>query len=132
MGAEVNRGADSPAAAAAVTRLGWKLGAWRRKLGATRTRIRIRVQRGTTSSTLTSSLSSHRNAALSQICALNRIRASKAARVRQGNRSRRSEVRPYPPPEMRSTNKLEKSRQSARECRARKKLRYQYLDDMIL
>merc|ERR1712222_308654 len=109
---------DSPAAAAAVTRLGWKLGAWRRKLGATRTRIRIRVQRGTTSSTLTSSLSSHRNAALSQICAL--------------NRSRRSKVRPNPPPEMRSTNKLEKSRQSARECRARKKLRYQYLDDMIL
>lgn len=29
-------------------------------------------------------------------------------------------------------NKLERSRQSARECRARKKLRYQYLDDMIL
>merc|ERR1712212_440819 len=82
--AEVNRGADSPAAAAAVTRLGWKLGAWRRKLGArTRNRIRIRVRRGTTSSTLTSSLSSHRNAALSQICALNRIRASKAARVRR-------------------------------------------------
>merc|ERR1712055_1237976 len=47
-------------------------------------------------------------------------------------RSRRAEVRPYPHPEMRSTNKLEKSRQSARECRARKKLRYQYLDDMIL
>jgi len=33
--------------------------------------------------------------------------------------------------EMKTTNKLEKSRQSARECRARKKLRYQYLDDMI-
>lgn len=29
-------------------------------------------------------------------------------------------------------NKLERSRQSARECRARKKLRYQYLDDMII
>merc|ERR1711990_739018 len=82
MGAEVNRGADSPAAAAAVTRLGWKLGVWRRKLGA-RTRTRIRVRQGTTSSTLTSSLSSHRNAALSQICALSRIRASKAARVRR-------------------------------------------------
>merc|ERR1712198_108142 len=50
----------------------------------------------------------------------------------EGSRNRRAEVRPYPPPEMRSTNKLEKSRQSARECRARKKLRYQYLDDMIL
>merc|ERR1711963_128070 len=33
--------------------------------------------------------------------------------------------------EMKTSNKLEKSRQSARECRARKKLRYQYLDDMI-
>jgi hypothetical protein len=28
--------------------------------------------------------------------------------------------------------KQERSRQSARECRARKKLRYQYLDEMIL
>ena len=33
--------------------------------------------------------------------------------------------------EMKTTDKLEKSRQDARECRARKNLRYQYLDNMI-
>ena len=33
--------------------------------------------------------------------------------------------------EMKTTYKVEKSRQNARECRARKNLRYQYLDKMI-
>merc|ERR1712025_12816 len=59
-------------------------------------------------------------------------REQREQREGSGGRNRRAEVRPYPSSEMRSTNKLEKSRQSARECRARKKLRYQYLDDMIL
>ena len=33
--------------------------------------------------------------------------------------------------QMKTTYKVEKSRQNARECRARKNLRYQYLDSMI-
>ena len=32
---------------------------------------------------------------------------------------------------MKTTYNIEKSRQNARECRARKNLRYQYLDSMI-
>merc|ERR1711971_654853 len=111
--------------------LGWKLGAWRRKLGA-----RTRVRRGTTSSTLTFSSNSHRSEGPSPICALNRIRVSKeAARVRR-RETEAEDLKSDPTlpqvaflKKMRSTNKLEKSRQSARECRARKKLRYQYLDD---
>merc|ERR1712037_827279 len=110
------------AAVCAGKPLGWKLRASTRKRRATRP---IRG-RGTTWSTSTSSLSFHRSAALSPSSALNRIRLGSR------EESSRRRVVGEEAEEMRSTNKLEKSRQSARECRARKKLIYQYLDDMIL
>jgi len=44
---------------------------------------------------------------------------------------RRSGKRGRRPAKIDSKAKLERSRQSARECRARKKLRYQYLEEMV-
>merc|ERR1712001_191422 len=119
MGAEVNRGADWPAAVWATTRM--EIGSNQQE--ASRNNV--------VDFDFLFEFSPERRAESDPHFIQDQAQQGGVGEAERGA-SRRAEVRPYPNPEMRSTNKLEKSRQSARECRARKKLRYQYLDDMIL
>ncbi|XP_071958441.1 cAMP-responsive element-binding protein-like 2 [Antedon mediterranea] len=48
-----------------------------------------------------------------------------------GDKTRKVSKRGRRPAQIDQKQKLERSRQSARECRARKKQRYKYLDDMV-
>merc|ERR1712110_1274740 len=121
MGAEVNRGADWPAAVWATTRM--EIGSHQQEDQASRNNV--------VDFDFLFEFSPERRAEADPHFIQDQAQQGGVGEAERGA-SRRAEVRPYPNPEMRSTNKLEKSRQSARECRARKKLRYQYLDDMIL
>lgn len=85
----------------------------------------------TTTTTLTNTSLTSVRTSVSHTTTLNNSTATSSA-MTKGTMNKKAGKRPgRKPAKIDERAKLERSRQSAKECRARKKLRYQYLEELV-